>query len=127
MTTFGEPDPVTVFFAAAPPEGFATRAIFDAPAVSVDLGLHRELSDQAPWIAFRIAELPGGQLPRQGERLTCRGVDWEIADVRPDGDHHVKCHLFRLGPWAPIPPPRLEEPLARRRHARVRHPMTGRR
>jgi hypothetical protein len=112
LTTFGEPDPVVVFFAAAPPEGYATRGIFDAPAIAADVGLHREVSDQAPWIAFRVAELPGGQLPRLAERLTVRGVDWEIADVHPDGDGHVKCRLFRLGPWAPVPPPRLEAPLA---------------
>jgi hypothetical protein len=112
LTTFGEPDPVIVYFAAAPPEGFATRGIFDAPPATVDLGLHRELSDQAPWIAFRRAELPGGQLPKQGERLTVRGDDWEIVDVQTDGDSRVRCNLLRLGPYAPVPPPRLEAPLA---------------
>jgi hypothetical protein len=103
--TFSEP--VTVFFTGAPPEGLATRGIFDAPPVSSDLGLARELSDQAPWIGFRVVELPGGQLPRLGDRLVVRGVDWEVSDVQPDGGGHVKCRLFRAGPWTPCPLPLL--------------------
>lgn len=104
-STFSEP--ATVYFAGAPPEGFATRGIFDAPPVSSDLGLARDLSDQAPWIGFYVAELPGGQLPRLGDRLVVRGVDWEIVDVAPDGGGHVKCRLYRSGPWGPCPPPPL--------------------
>jgi len=105
LATFGEP--ATVFFGSAPPEGFPTRGIFDAPAASADVGLHRDLSDQAPWIGFRAAELPGGQLPRLGDRLVVRGVAWEVTDLAPDGGRHVRCRLFRLGAWAPTPPPAL--------------------
>jgi hypothetical protein len=108
MATFSEP--AVVFFAAAPPAGAPVRGVFDAPAMHADLGLHRDLSDQAPWIGFRVSELPGAALPRLGERVDVRGVSWEITDLEPDGGNHVKCRLYRLGPWAPCPPPPLTAP-----------------
>lgn len=104
--TFGEP--VTVYVAGAPPEGFATRGVFEAPAASADLGLHRDVSDEAPWIGFRVRELPGGARPRLGDRVAVRGADWEITDLYAvDAGGHIRCRLFRAGPWAPCPPPPL--------------------
>jgi hypothetical protein len=113
--TFSEP---VTYLTGAPPDGFPTRGIFDVPPVAADLGLARDLSDQAPWVGFRVAELPGGTLPRLGDRLTVRGVDWEVSDIQPDGGGHVRCRLFRSGPWAPCPPPPLDPaptPMARAR------------
>jgi len=109
IATFGEP--ATVYFSGAPPAGLAVVGVFDAPTVAADLGLTRDLSDQAPWIGFRVADLPGGALPRLGDRLTVRGADWEVSDLASDGGGHVRCRLFRSGPWAPCPPPPLATPI----------------
>jgi len=104
--TFGEP--AVVFFAGAPPDGLTVVGVFDCPDATADLGLHRDLSDQAPWIGFRVLDLPGAALPLQGDRVQVRGVDWEVTDVQSRGDTHVRCRLFRAGYWAPTPLPPLE-------------------
>jgi len=105
LATFGEP--VLVFFAGAPPEGFATRGVFVAPFATSDLNLTRELSNQAPWLGVRVFELPNQALPRQGDTLAVRGLQWEVTDIVPDESGHAKLRLFQLGPWQPTPLPPL--------------------
>lgn len=105
VATFGEP---VLFFSryADPVVGVWLRGIFDTPPERADLSLMRELSNQAPWVAFRVLELPENELPEQGEQFEARGARWEIVDVEPDGGGHVRCRAFRVGPGstAPLPP-----------------------
>jgi hypothetical protein len=103
--TFGEP--VVVYFGGAAPEGAAVTGVFEAPPAHADLGLQRELSNQAPWLGLRVADLPGGAIPPLSGKVSVRGVDWEITDIDADGSGHVRCRLDRLGDWAPTPPPPL--------------------
>jgi hypothetical protein len=99
-------------YAPAPAVGLAiVRGIFDTPPTRSDLALLADLSNQAPWVGFRVVELPGGALPEQGQQIEARGALWEIVNVQPDGGGHVRCQLFRVGAGstAPLPP---ADPLA---------------
>ena len=115
MWAFGEP--ITLYPAsggATTPIGIV-RGIFDTPPQRSDLDLLADVSNQGPWVGFRVVELPSAELPVQGQQLEARGALWEIVNVRPDGGGHVRCELFRVGdgstsplppadPLAPIPP-----------------------
>jgi hypothetical protein len=78
----------------------------DSPPAHADLAMGVELTNQAPWVGFRVVELPDAAFPVQGMQLEARGARWELVDVEADGGGHVKCRLFRVGPGstAPLPP-----------------------
>jgi hypothetical protein len=100
-------EPVIVFPAGKNPAGYAVRGIFDTPPERADLGLSSGgLSNQAPWVGFRVVELPDVELPEQGMQFEARSTLWEVVDVEPDGGGHVRCRAFRVGPGssAPLPP-----------------------
>jgi hypothetical protein len=104
MWAFGEA--VVVFPVGGDPAGYAVRGVFDSPPAHTDLAMGVELSNQAPWVGFRVVELPEAAYPEQGMLLEARGARWEVSDVEADGGGHVKCRLFRVGPGslAPLPP-----------------------
>jgi hypothetical protein len=97
---------VILFVPGGDPTGFAGRGIFDSPPAHADLAMGVELSNQAPWVGFRVVELPDAAIPTQGMQLEARGARWEVTDVEADGGGHVKCRIFRVGPGstAPLPP-----------------------
>jgi hypothetical protein len=99
-------EPVVLYPAGKDPAGYPVRGIFDTPPEHADLGLTRDLSNQAPWVAFRVVELPDVELPQQGMQFEARAARWEVVDVEPDGSGHVRCRAFRIGPGstAPLPP-----------------------
>lgn len=108
MWAFGEP--VTLFVPGGDPVGVAIRGVFDAPPSHADLAMGVELSNQAPWVGFRVLELPDADLPRQGWQFDARGARWEITDVEPDGGGHVRCRCFRIGPGSTAPLPPVDQP-----------------
>lgn len=99
-------EPVTVFPPAGPPEGVVLDAKFDTVRARADLGLVLELSNEAPALHIRVADLPNAEPPEQGWQFEARGALWEIVDVEPDGGGAVRCHAFRVGPGSssPLPP-----------------------
>jgi hypothetical protein len=104
MWAFAEP--IIVYPEGKDPAGYVVRGIFDSPPEAADLGLTRGLSNQAPWVDFRVVELPDCELPEQGMQFEARAARWEIVDVQPDGGGQVHCRCFRVGPGstAPLPP-----------------------
>ena len=111
MWAFAEP--VVLFVPGGDPAGVAVRGIFDSPHAHSDLALGVELSNQAPWVGFRIVELPDSELPGQGWQFDARGARWEVSDVEADGGGHVRCRAFRVGPGstAPLPPVDVPAPI----------------
>jgi hypothetical protein len=97
---------VVIFAPGGDPSGTVVWAKFDTVRARADLGLVLELSNQAPAINFRVADLPNAEPPEQGWQFDARGALWEITDVEPDGGGAVRCHCFRIGPGsiAPLPP-----------------------
>ncbi len=79
---------------SAPTRGtFAARGVFDAdheliftevPGSKIDAPGH---STTAPVIGMRPGELALD--PKQGDRITIRGVVYEVWDIHPDGDGWV--------------------------------------
>lgn len=108
MGAFGEA--VTLFPLGGGSVGVPLRGIFDTPPERADLNLLRDLSNQAPWVDFRVLELPDTELPEQGSQLEIRGARWEVVDVAPDGGGQVRCRLFRVGPGSTAPLPLLAAP-----------------
>lgn len=108
MWAFAEP--VLLFVPGGDPAGAAVRGIFDSPPAHADLAIGVELSNQAPWVGFRILELPNAEMPAQGWQFEARGARWEVSDVEPDGGGHVKCRCFRVGPGSTAPLPPVDEP-----------------
>jgi hypothetical protein len=99
-------EPITIFV-GSPAVPYSVRGIFDAAPAQADLGLQERLSNQAPTVGFRSFDLPGSSLPKIGQRVTCRGVDFEISDVEPDGSGHCRCRLFVVGSGHAVPNPVL--------------------
>lgn len=108
MWAFGEP--VVLFIPGGDPTGVAVRGIFDSPPAHADLALNVELSNQRPWVSFRVVELPDAQQPGEGWQLEIRGARWEVSDVEPDGGGHVRCRVFRVGPGSTAPLPPVDDP-----------------
>jgi hypothetical protein len=108
LWAFGEP--VTVYPEGMDPAGYAVRGIFDCPPEHTALGLERDVSNQAPWVSFRVLELPDAALPEQGLVFEARATRWEVSDVEPDGGGHVRCRCFRLGPGSSAPLPPVDSP-----------------
>jgi|SRR5215475_7753944 len=103
---------VVVFFPGGDPSGTVVRCRFDVPAAHAGLGLVLELSNQAPYACWRVADLPNAEMPEQGWQFEARGALWEIVDVEPDGGGAVKCRCFRVGPGSVAPlPPLTPEPI----------------
>src|SRR5262245_42224628 len=110
MWAFGEPVVLFPERPGADPAGYAVRGIFDTPPEQAGMGLTVALSNQAPWIGFRVLELPDAELPEQGMQFEARGARWEVVDVQPDGGGHVRCQVFRVGPGATAPLPPVSDP-----------------
>src|SRR4029434_11044675 len=91
LFSFGEP--VVVYPAGKNPGRYGVRGIYDAAPMHLDAALTVTLSNQSPWVAFRVLELPDAELPLQGMQVEVRAARWEIVDVEPDGGGHV---FFRL-------------------------------
>jgi hypothetical protein len=109
VDTFGEP--VTLYTPTAPPAGYPVLGIFDTPPARGDLGLTVDLSNQSPWVSFRVLDLPNAALPEQGWQFEARGALWEVVDIEPDGSGHVKCRAFRVGAGSSSPLPPLLGPV----------------
>lgn len=103
-------EPVVIFPEGKDPAGYAVRGIFDTPPEHAGLGLTEPLSNQAPWIAFRVLELPDQELPEVGMQFEARAARWEVSDVQPDGGGHVRCQVFRVGPGSTAPLPPIDDP-----------------
>jgi hypothetical protein len=95
-----------IFPPLGPPGGVPIRVRFDTVRARATLGLVLELSNEAPTVYLRVADLPNAEPPEQGWQFEARGALWEIVDVEADGGGAVRCHSFRVGPGsvAPLPP-----------------------
>ena len=103
-------EPIVIYPEGKDPAGYAVRGIFDTPPEQAGLGLGVPLSNQGPWIGFRVLELPDQEVPEQGTQFEARAARWEIVDVQPDGGGHVLCRCFRVGPGSTAPLPPIDDP-----------------